>query len=180
MDDIILVDYDPRWPTLFQEEDKLLRSILDNDLVIRIEHFGSTAIPGLSAKPIIDLLILTPSLDEAKRRAVGPLEAHGYSYWRDNPDPHHMFLVKGLPPNGPRTHHIHMVEADSPDYRCEGFAFAERLLFRDYLRTHPEELQRYAAVKKELARKHPTDREAYTDSKGEYVRSIMLKARSGS
>jgi len=180
MDDVILVDYDPRWPILFHEEDKLIRSILDDDLVTRIDHFGSTAIPGLSAKPIIDLLIVTPSLDEAKKRAVGPLEAHGYSYWRDNPAPHHMFFVKGLPPNGPRTHHIHMVEAVSPDHKCEGFVFAERLLFRDYLRTHPEELKRYAAIKKELARKYPTDREAYTDCKNDYVRSIMLKAWSGS
>lgn len=79
-----------------------------------------------------------------------------------------MFLVKGLPPNGPRTHHIHMVEPDHPMW--------ERLLFSDYLRTHPEDAQRYAALKQTLMARFPDDRDAYTQGKTEFVADVMDKA----
>jgi GrpB-like predicted nucleotidyltransferase (UPF0157 family) len=92
----------------------------------------------------------------------------GYAYWLDNPDSQRMFFVKGLPPNSPRTHHIHMVESDS--------ILQERLLFRDYLRAHPNEAVRYAELKRHLAQQFSNDREAYTNGKTEYVRSIMQKA----
>ncbi len=95
MDDIVLVPYDPRWPVLFQEEAVRIRHLLD-DLVTRIEHIGSTAVSGLAAKPIIDLLVGVRSLREAEQRAVPLLEAIGYSYWCDNPNKERMFLVKGL------------------------------------------------------------------------------------
>ena len=80
-----------------------------------------------------------------------------------------MFFVKGLPPNGPRTHYIHMVEPNSELW--------EHLLFRDYLRKHPDEAQRYAYLKRDLARRFATDREAYTSGKAEYVQSVIQKAR---
>jgi len=169
MDDIMLAPYDSRWPYLFEEEAAHVRSLLD-DLVTRIEHIGSTAVPGLPAKPIIDLLVGVRSLDAAKQQAVPVLEAIGYSYWRDNPNPQRMFLVKGLPPHGPRTHHIHMVEPTSAEW--------ERLLFRDYLREHADEARRYETLKRELAAQFPGDREAYTDGKAQYIAAVMAKARA--
>ena len=169
MDKVIIVEYDPLWSVLFEQEARRLHQILTQKLIICIEHFGSTAVPGLPAKPIIDLLVGVHSLAQAKLVAVSQLEAIGYSYWRDNPDPRRMFFVKGLPPNSPRTHHIHMVEPNS--------VLWERLLFRDYLRKYPDEAKRYAYLKRELAQRFATQREAYTRGKAEYVQSVMQRAR---
>jgi GrpB-like predicted nucleotidyltransferase (UPF0157 family) len=135
MDSIVITHYDPNWPHLFEAEADRLRKLLP-DLIVSIEHFGSTSVPGLAAKPIIDILAIVRSLEAAKQKAVGPLEATGYSYWRDDPNPNHMLFVRGLPPHGPRTHHVHMVESDRE--------WRDRLLFRDYLRNHPDEAGRYA------------------------------------
>lgn len=172
MDEIIITDYNPNWVLLFEQEAASIRAVLGGDLIIRIEHFGSTAIPGLAAKPIIDLLVGTRSLAEAKQVAVPQLEHLSYAYWFDNPDSQRMFFVKGLPPNGPRTHHIHMVEPDS--------VLWERLLFRDYLRKHSDEAAHYAQLKYNLAQRFFSDREAYTTGKAEYIESVMQKARQHS
>ena len=170
MDEIVLVDYDPRWPEMFSQEAETLRRILAPSLLLRVEHFGSTSVPGLMAKPIIDILAGVSSLEAARRDAVPALEELGYSYWAANPDIKHMFLVKGLPPNGPRTHHIHMVTQDHPLW--------ERLLFSDYLRRHPDDAQRYASLKKNLMAQYPDDREAYTQGKTEFVAEVMRMARA--
>ena len=169
MDEIIIVEYDRHWVMLFQQEVTSIEEVLNTNLVTRIDHFGSTAVPNLAAKPIIDLLIGVKSLKRAKEIAVAPLASLGYAYWQNNPDPRRMFFVKGLPPNGPRTHHIHMVEPDS--------VLWERLLFRDYLRQHPDEANKYARLKRRLARSFTHDREAYTRGKSEYIKSVMDKAR---
>jgi GrpB-like predicted nucleotidyltransferase (UPF0157 family) len=169
MDEIVIVEYDPLWSMMFEEEAARIAEVLSRDLVVRIEHIGSTAVPGLAAKPIIDLLAIVNSLVEAKQTAVSPLEKLGYAYWFDNPDPQRMFFAKGLPPNSLRTHHIHIIESDS--------ILRERLLFRDYLREHPDEAFRYAQLKRHLAQQFSTDREAYTSGKTEYVQSIMQKVR---
>lgn len=168
-DDVVLMPYDGQWPHLFAQEAARVRHLL-GDLVTRVEHIGSTAVPGLDAKPIIDLLVGVRSLHEGEQQAVPPLEAIGYSYWRDNPNQERMFLVKGLPPNGPRTHHLHMVEPTSAEW--------ERVLFRDYLRAHPDEAQQYAQLKHQLAAQFPYDREAYTDGKASYIVAVMAKART--
>ncbi len=169
MDEIVIVEYDPHWPVLFQQESARIREVLDKNIITRIEHFGSTAVPGLAAKPIVDLLVGVRSLAEAKQVAVSGLETLGYAYWFDNPDPQRMFFVKGLPPNSPRTHHIHMVEPDSLQW--------ERLLFQDYLCKHSDEAARYAQLKRQLAQRFSTNREAYTSGKAEYIESVMQKAR---
>ena len=167
MDEIVIVESNPNWTLLFAQEAARIRA-LDENFITRIEHFGSTAVPGLAAKPIIDLLVGVRSLVEA-RGMISRLETLGYAYWFDNPDPQRMFFVKGLPPKGPRTYHIHMVEPDS--------ALWERLLFRDYLCTHPDEAARYAQLKRHLAQRFSTDREGYTSGKAEYIQSVMQKAR---
>lgn len=169
MDDIIIVDYNPLWPHLFQQEAIRIREALGEDLIIRLEHIGSTAVPGLPAKPIIDLLIGVNSIPEARQTAVPALEAIGYAFWHDDPDPNHLFFVKGLPPNGPRSHHIHIGPAEGSEW--------DRVLFRDYLRAHPDEAARYAALKQDLAIRYQNDREAYTDAKGEYIKSVTEKAK---
>ena len=168
-DEIFLVDYDPDWVRQFNEEALRLRELLPSTLLLRVDHFGSTAISGLTAKPIIDILVGVTSLEKARAEAVRPLESIGYAFWYDNPDPDHLFFVKGLPPAPHRTHHVHMVTAES--------SFYERLLFRDYLRNYPEEAQRYGDLKKELAARFAQDREAYTQAKSDFILDIMEKAK---
>ena len=168
MDEVIIVEYDPRWPTLFEEEAARVWKALSHDIVVDIEHIGSTAVPGLAAKPIIDLMVGVHSLENAQV-AVPLLEALGYVYWRSDPRRERMFFVKGMPPYGlQRTHHLHIVEASGE--------FWKRLLFRDYLRAHPREAQRYEALKRDLAVRFPKDREGYTDGKREYIQAVMEKA----
>lgn len=169
MDEIIITEYNPNWSLLFEQEAVKIKAVLEKDLITRIEHFGSTAVPGLAAKPIIDLLVGVRSLAQAKQVVVSPLASLGYAYWFDNPDSQRMFFVKGLPPNSPRTHHIHMIEPNSLRW--------ERLLFRDYLCQHSDEATSYAELKYSLAQRFSSDREAYTSGKAQYIEAVMEKAR---
>jgi GrpB-like predicted nucleotidyltransferase (UPF0157 family) len=169
MDDIIIEDYNPAWPQRYTQEAARITEALANTPFTRMEHIGSTAVPGLPAKPIIDLLIGVNSIDAARQTAVPALEAIGYAFWYDDPDPDHLFFVKGLPPNGPRSHHIHIVKSDSNDW--------DRVHFRNYLRASPEEAARYAALKRDLAVRFAGDREAYTVAKGAYIQEVTLKAK---
>jgi GrpB-like predicted nucleotidyltransferase (UPF0157 family) len=169
MDEIEIVDYDPRWPAMFAEEAAILRQALDADLLIGIEHFGSTAIPGMAAKPIIDILIAVRSLAKARTTVVEPLQRLHYVFWADNPKTDRMFFVKGMPPYGARrTHHVHITEPAGEMWL--------RLAFRDYLRARPDEAQRYECLKRNLAVVHHADREAYTDAKAAFVEEILTKA----
>jgi GrpB-like predicted nucleotidyltransferase (UPF0157 family) len=168
MDEIEIVDYDPRWAFLFNEEAARLRAVLDPSLIVGLEHFGSTAIPGLAAKPIIDILIAVRSLAAARATFVETLQKLDYIYWADNPKKDRMFFVKGMPPFGSkRSHHVHITEPTGELWH--------RLAFRDYLRAHPDEAATYERLKKQLAVEHQTDREAYTDAKSVYVESVMRK-----
>jgi GrpB-like predicted nucleotidyltransferase (UPF0157 family) len=169
MDEVEIVEYDPRWPLLFEEEAKRLWAVLDPSQIMAIEHFGSTAIPGLSAKPIIDILIAVRSLAVVQATFVGALRNLDYVFWADNPKKDRMFFVKGMPPFGSkRSHHVHVSEPTGEIW--------QRLAFRDYLRAHPEEAEVYERLKRRLATEHRTDREAYTEAKSAYVESVMRKA----
>jgi GrpB-like predicted nucleotidyltransferase (UPF0157 family) len=166
MDEIDIVPYDPAWPGLFAAEAARLRAVLDPDQVRGIEHFGSTAVPGLAAKPIIDILISVVSLATAKATMVRPITALGYLYWDENPKMDRMFFVKGLPPHAARrTHHVHITEPDNEMWRL-------RLPFRDHLRAHPDEARRYEALKRALAERYPTDRDRYTEAKTDYIERV--------
>src|SRR5471032_110049 len=104
-----IVDYDPRWPARFATEAPLVCAAL-GEQVIAIEHFGSTAVPGLAAKPIIDILVAVRSL-AAMGHAEAALAPLGYVFWRDNPKKDRLFFVKGMPPHGTgRSHHVHVAE----------------------------------------------------------------------
>ena len=171
MDEIQLVEYDSRWPELFLSEAKRVKSALPVGLAVSIEHFGSTSIPGLIAKPIIDMLVAVRSVPEAREIAVLPLASIGYAFWSDNPRRDRLFFVKGLPPAAAhRTNHIHILEPGS-DMQAQ-------LLFRDYLRSHPDEALRYGELKLELMARHRSDREAYTAAKSTYVDQVIVKARA--
>lgn len=172
-DEIAIVSYDPQWPEIFAHEKAHLLSCLPNDLIRRIEHFGSTAVPGLAAKPIVDMLVEVTSLEETKRRIVPVLEAQGYDYfwrptWGDSTPPFYAWFIK-RDAAGRRTHHIHMVEHD--------FEHWERLWFRDYLIAYPAAAHEYQQLKMRLAAKHPNDREAYTEAKREFVVRVTGEAK---
>lgn len=169
-DEIHIVPYDPRWPELFREERDHLRACLPAELLGRIEHFGSTAVPGLPAKPVVDLLVEVTDLEATRASIVPILEAQGYDYfWRPtfSPEdglPYYAWFIK-RDANGARTHHIHMIEADFPHW--------ESLYFRDYLIAHPDAAAEYAQVKTHLAEVHCNDREAYTFGKTEFISKVM-------
>lgn len=168
-----VVPYDPTWPRLFEEERSHLWSCLPADLVRRIEHFGSTAVPGLSAKPIIDILVEVADLEETRRRIAPLLEAKGYDYfwrpsWDDDTPPFYAWFIR-RDETGRRTHHIHMVEAH--------FEHWDRLLFRDYLLRHPHVAREYGRLKERLARDHDRDRVAYAKAKTEFVVEVTAKAK---
>jgi GrpB-like predicted nucleotidyltransferase (UPF0157 family) len=172
-EDVAIVPYDPRWSELFEQERLHLRSCLPADLIGRIEHFGSTAVPGLSAKPIVDMLVEVTSLDETQRRIVPILEAQGYDYfWRpssgDDTPPFYAWFIK-RDQNGNRTHHLHMVESQ--------FEHWDRLLFRDYLIEHPDVAMEYGNLKIRLSDIHSSDRVAYTQAKSDFVKRVTTIAK---
>ena len=172
-EEIAVVPYDPYWPRMFEEEKKHLLACLPQHLIRRVEHFGSTAIPGLAAKPIVDLLVEVGSLEETKARVVPVLEAQGYDYfWRathgeDGPPFYAWFIKRNS--TGVRTHHIHMVESDFEQW--------DRLLFRDYLIADPATAKGYETLKYALARDYPNDRIAYTNGKTEFVVRVTQVAK---
>jgi len=171
-EEVALSAYDPEWPRLFAAEAQHLRACLPDGLIGRIEHFGSTAVPGLAAKPIVDMLIEVPSLLEVHRSIAPELQRQGYEYfwrpsWRDGITPEYTWFIKRNR-LGQRTHHLHMLERGSPDW--------ERLMFRDYLILHPEIAREYEALKCRIAAQSPNDRIAYAKEKTRFITEITRDA----
>ena len=174
-EDVAIVPYDPSWPEQFLLEKAHLESCLPSDLIKRVEHFGSTAVPGLAAKPISDILVEVTDLEATKRRIVPVLESQGYDYfWRptlgDDVPPFYAWFIKRHPVTRARTHHIHMVERQFAEHW-------DRLLFRDYLVQHAETAREYGALKRQLAAAHPNDRVAYARGKTEFITRVTVLAR---
>jgi len=170
---VALVPYDSRWREMFESERLHLLSCLPTGLVNRIEHFGSTAVPGLMAKPIVDILVEVTNLDQTRVKIPHILEEQGYDYfwrptWGDDTPPFYAWFIK-RDEDGNRTHHIHMVEAD--------FEHWDRLLFRDYLIEHPDVAREYGELKEKLLKIYGHDREAYTVAKTEFIVSVTDKAK---
>ena len=176
-EEIIIEPYNPVWPQLFQDEKEYLISLFPINLIIRIEHFGSTSVPSLSAKPIIDMQIEVTSLEETRKKVIPILESQGYDYfwrptWGDDVPPFYAWCIK-RDTNGLRTHHIHIIEDD--------IAFAEHwdvLLFRDYLIEHPEIAKEYGDIKSSLSNRFHNDRVAYTENKTEFVKRVTKMAKT--
>lgn len=172
-ENVSIAPYDPRWPELFEEEKRHLLSCLPKGLIGRIAHFGSTAVPGLAAKPIVDMLVEVSSLEETKKSIAPVLEAQGYDYfwrptWGDDTAPFYAWFIK-RDSRGNRTHHLHMIESH--------FEHWDRLLFRDYLIEHPDVAQEYGALKMKLSEMHRNDRVAYLKGKTDFVARVTAQAK---
>ena len=166
MDRVIIAPYDSEWPKLFSKLGMSLRSAL-GDVALRIDHIGSTSIPGLAAKPIIDVQISVLDFEPTDAYRL-PIEGLGFVFRERNPDLTKRYFREPLDLRERRTH-IHVCRAGS--WR-EQFA----LLFRDYMRVHGEDAQRYAELKYRLAEQYLEDRLGYTDAKGPFMWEIMAKA----
>jgi GrpB-like predicted nucleotidyltransferase (UPF0157 family) len=161
---VAVVPYDPAWPRLFAELGRELRGAL-GDVALRIDHIGSTAVPGLAAKPVVDVQVSVASfepLDAFKR----PLEALGWIHRAGNPERTKRYFRE---PPGSRRTHLHVRRAGS-------FSEQWALLFRDYLRAHPEVAAEYAAVKGELAARFRDDRHGYTEAKVPFMWRVIRQA----
>jgi GrpB-like predicted nucleotidyltransferase (UPF0157 family) len=161
---IRIVDYDPAWRARFAEIGPALRRAL-GDVAVRIDHIGSTSVPGLAAKPIVDIQVSVERLEP-----VGPfrdpLVGMGLVHRADNPERTKRYFREAP---GERRTHIHVRRAGS---FSEQFA----LLFRDFLRVNRQAAGAYAAVKRDLARRHGDDRQAYTDAKAPFCWKIIERA----
>jgi GrpB-like predicted nucleotidyltransferase (UPF0157 family) len=167
MTSIVIADYSPAWPAMFEEERARILDVA-GDHIDDIQHVGSTSVPGLGAKPIIDIMIGLRDLSYVEQ-FVQPLRQLGYGYLGEHGIPERHFFRK--PDNGSwitRTHQIHMIVMGS-DFWCR------HLLFRDYLRLHPEDARRYYSLKKELAQQFGAT-ENYTDAKTSFIEGIIAKA----
>ncbi len=162
---IEVVEYDPLWPEQFAAERRLLETALGAWLAGPIEHVGSTAIVGMVAKPVIDIMVPVVDLPSSKG-AIAAAQALHYNYWPYKADLMHWFCK---PSPVYRTHHLHIVPLGSALWK-------ERLLFRDTLRTDSRWFQEYAVLKRRLAQQYRNDREAYTEAKGAFVQRVLLCA----
>jgi GrpB-like predicted nucleotidyltransferase (UPF0157 family) len=160
-----VVAYDPVWPAQFAAEARRIHRLLGPDLPLALEHMGSTAVPGLVAKPIVDLLGGYPPGVRVEPY-VAALVGAGYVHRGERGIPGREFFRRGEP----RAYHLHLAVQHGPFWR-------EHLAFRDALRARPPVREAYAALKLELARRHPHDREAYTDGKTAFVRRVLADAR---
>jgi GrpB-like predicted nucleotidyltransferase (UPF0157 family) len=162
-DVVRLIDYDDRWPDLFTAEAR--RLLVECEQVpVQLEHIGSTAIPGVCAKPVLDILAGRPPQAELSQY-VSAFERAGYEHRGEQDIAGRNFFRRGKP----RSYHIHLVALG-------GRLWREYLAFRDYLRTYADAAQSYADLKQALARQFPRDREAYIDGKGPFVQEVLQRA----
>lgn len=163
---IQIASYDPSWPLRFEEEQADLAEAIGEWVVGGIHHVGSTAVPGLAAKPIIDILAGVRDLDES-RACFEPLADLDYLYAPYLAETMHWFCK---PHPSRRTHHLHLIPVGSKRY-------ADELAFRDRLRADPDLAAEYVALKRDLARRFARDREAYTNAKSDFVRGALGQER---
>ncbi len=162
----IVVPYDPRWPALFEEAAAEIKAVA-GDRILAVEHVGSTAVPGLSAKPILDVLAGVEDLVRSLE-LLPELAKLGYEYRPDEEIPDRHYFRRRLA--GVRTHHLSLAEPTSAHYR-------NTIAFRDALREEPELARSYESLKLDLARRFPHDRPAYTAGKTDFVLRVLRKAQ---
>lgn len=165
-EEVALAPYDPTWPQQFEVERRAISAAL-GERAVAIHHIGSTAVPGLAAKPVIDSLIVVRQLAEAVD-CIAPLHALGYAFIDYPQNVDRKFFRKGQP----RTHHVHIVAQDNAELR-------DHLAFRDALRANFDWRDQYAALKYDLAQRFKTDRAHYSDSKTQFVRQALSAAHAG-
>jgi GrpB-like predicted nucleotidyltransferase (UPF0157 family) len=160
-----IVEHDTTWAAQAQAEISRLAAAL-GPLAVRLEHVGSTAVPGLAAKPILDLQLSVAAI-EPRARYAGALDRLGYLFVPDPDLPDSHFFAR--PPQRPRSHHLHVCQVGSEHEE-------RHLAVRDFLRAHPDEAARCAALKRALVQRHPNDRLAYIAGKEQYVRELEARA----
>ena len=159
---IKVVPYSSDWPQLFAAEAIVIQDALHRWLLADVEHVGSTAVMGLSAKPIIDMMAPVRDL-ESSMEAIAAAESVGYCYYPYKPDQMHWFCK---PSPAVRTHHLHLIPWRSQLWH-------ERLAFRDALRQSPSLAKQYETLKVGLAAAHPFDRDGYTEAKSPFISSVL-------
>jgi len=159
---VLIEDYKIEWREEFEKEKESLFAVI-GQFVQAIEHIGSTAVPGLCAKPVIDIAVGVQEL-KAVKDCIEPLSSIGYEYRGEAGIPGRHFFVKGS--RKTRTHHVHVELLNGPLWHSH-------ILFRDYLRSHPKEATAYAKLKRAIAKKYSDDRDAYTLEKNSYIEGIV-------
>lgn len=165
---IEVVNYDPAWPTLFADIAAHVQAAFADGPLSRMEHVGSTSILGLPAKPVVDIDVVIPTRADLPD-AVARLATLGYVHQGDLGITSREAFRS--PPDLPR-HNLYVCAEDSPELR-------RHLLFRDYLRAHPDDARRYGDLKRDLAARHVTDTDAYVDGKTDFIKGILQKAGAG-
>jgi GrpB-like predicted nucleotidyltransferase (UPF0157 family) len=163
-DPIVIVEYDATWPTLFAEQAASIRQAL-GPVALRIDHIGSTSVPGLAAKPIIDVQISVARLEPTDPFRL-PLESLGYVFRAENPERTKRYFREAP---GMRRTHIHV-------RRVGSFSEQLALLFRDFVRAHPDEADAYARLKRDLAGTYRDDREGYVNAKQPHIYAVVARA----
>ncbi len=167
---VFVVKYDPRWPSLYALECSRVVAAVGS-YVKAVEHVGSTAVPELDAKPVIDIMVSVQGIRSAGH-LIRPLKEIGYSYWAENPNPERMLFVKFADADRTsRNYNLHVMEAGVELWN-------DRIFFRDHLRSHPEVAGEYARLKHALAKRFRGDREAYTRAKTDFISAMLQQARA--
>jgi GrpB-like predicted nucleotidyltransferase (UPF0157 family) len=162
-----IVEYDPAWVARFEQERERVTAVLSPWLAGEVEHIGSTAVPALAAKPVVDMLAPVRSLARA-REAVDPLIDDGWVYWSEDPCAgYRLWFLRPRPEA--RTHHLHVIEADDIHTRA-------LLAFRDTLRADARLRQAYGDLKRRLAIRYPDNRNAYTNAKADFVSDVLRRS----
>jgi GrpB-like predicted nucleotidyltransferase (UPF0157 family) len=159
---VTIVDYNPDWPRLFDVEKAAIKDAIGTN-IIAIEHVGSTAVPGLCAKPILDIAISVASF-EAVEDCIQPMVDIGYTYFGDRDNRGDHFFAKG--PEESRTVYVHMVKRHSKNWQ-------ESIGFRDYLIANPEQREKYGTLKQELAARYPDSRDLYSKAKDGFIETCL-------
>ena len=168
---IILAEYNPEWPQWYFEEKERLVSLIGAENISRIRHIGSTSVPGLVAKPTVDILLETTekaNIDELV--ASLPCDEYICLHQQTIPTFDLVLILKGYTSTGfaKRVYHIHVRQPGDWD----------EILFRDYLHAHPNVADAYAILKRELKDLFEHDRDAYTNAKGEFIKNVIKQARN--
>ncbi|RPI16384.1 MAG: GrpB family protein [Ignavibacteriae bacterium] len=158
--------YSKRWVKIYKDEEKLLHEALGG-IALDIQHVGSTSIPGLISKPVIDIAVAVKTFSDCDK-CIGPLIELGYHYRHGAGVKGGYHFAKG--PESNRTHYVHVEE-------LFGKMWYDHILFRNYLRAHSEAMEKYAELKIQLAEKFPADRPAYLEGKSGFITEVVEKAR---
>jgi len=170
---VSIAAYDQQWEKSFQAEKKRIAAALGSNIALRIEHFGSTAVPGLASKPVIDILLEIPESEQVKEHLITLMSRLGYDYiLRSDGLPPYLMFVRGYTSDGYKgqIYHVHAAPHTHRD-------LWDRVYFRNYLISNPDVAKEYEKLKRKLASRFQHHREKYTDGKSEFVKRITRLAK---